>query len=44
MLLRGLNSANSVRFFQAFPEYLITYQILKPESTPQAAAAAEQKS
>uniref|UniRef100_A0A8C5CRC9 Poly [ADP-ribose] polymerase n=1 Tax=Gadus morhua TaxID=8049 RepID=A0A8C5CRC9_GADMO len=29
---------------QAFPEYLITYQILKPESTPQAAAAAEQKS
>ncbi|KAK0140326.1 Tankyrase-1 [Merluccius polli] len=29
---------------QAYPEYLITYQILKPESTPQAAAAAEQKS
>ncbi|XP_031426376.1 tankyrase, TRF1-interacting ankyrin-related ADP-ribose polymerase b [Clupea harengus] len=29
---------------QAFPEYLITYQILKPDSTPQLAAAAEQKS
>ncbi|KAG7268476.1 hypothetical protein CRUP_016910 [Coryphaenoides rupestris] len=29
---------------QAYPEYLITYQILKPESTPQSAAAAEQKS
>ncbi|TMS03427.1 Tankyrase-2 [Larimichthys crocea] len=29
---------------QAYPEYLITYQILKPESTAQAAAGAEQKS
>ncbi|XP_037633422.1 poly [ADP-ribose] polymerase tankyrase-1-like isoform X3 [Sebastes umbrosus] len=29
---------------QAYPEYLITYQILKPESTPQSAAGAEQKS
>ncbi|XP_027889222.1 poly [ADP-ribose] polymerase tankyrase-1 isoform X1 [Xiphophorus couchianus] len=29
---------------QAYPEYLITYQILKPESTAQSAAAAEQKS
>ncbi|XP_063051733.1 tankyrase, TRF1-interacting ankyrin-related ADP-ribose polymerase b isoform X2 [Engraulis encrasicolus] len=29
---------------QAYPEYLITYQILKPESTPQQAAGAEQKS
>ncbi|KAJ3607295.1 hypothetical protein NHX12_025605 [Muraenolepis orangiensis] len=28
---------------QAYPEYLITYQILKPESTPPSAAAAEQK-
>lgn len=31
-------------FAQAYPEYLITYQILKPESTAQSAAAAEQKS
>uniref|UniRef100_A0AAQ5YS74 Poly [ADP-ribose] polymerase n=1 Tax=Amphiprion ocellaris TaxID=80972 RepID=A0AAQ5YS74_AMPOC len=29
---------------QAFPEYLITYQILKPESAAQSAAGAEQKS
>ncbi|KAJ4919887.1 hypothetical protein JOQ06_018506 [Pogonophryne albipinna] len=29
---------------QAYPEYLITYQILKPEITAQSAAAAEQKS
>ncbi|XP_058492823.1 poly [ADP-ribose] polymerase tankyrase-1-like isoform X3 [Solea solea] len=29
---------------QAFPEYLITYQILKPESAAQTAAGAEQKS
>uniref|UniRef100_A0A665T026 Poly [ADP-ribose] polymerase n=1 Tax=Echeneis naucrates TaxID=173247 RepID=A0A665T026_ECHNA len=29
---------------QAYPEYLITYQILKPESTAQSAAGAEQKS
>ncbi|KAL2091699.1 hypothetical protein ACEWY4_011515 [Coilia grayii] len=29
---------------QAYPEYLITYQILKPESTPQLATGAEQKS
>ncbi|MBN3319285.1 TNKS1 protein, partial [Atractosteus spatula] len=29
---------------QAYPEYLITYQILKPESTPQTTAGAEQKS
>ncbi|KAF3850607.1 hypothetical protein F7725_012379 [Dissostichus mawsoni] len=28
----------------AYPEYLITYQILKPEITAQSAAAAEQKS
>ncbi|KAJ4918590.1 hypothetical protein JOQ06_000002 [Pogonophryne albipinna] len=31
-------------FLQAYPEYLITYQILKPEITAQSAAAAEQKS
>lgn len=31
-------------FPQAYPEYLITYQILKPESTAQSAAGAEQKS
>lgn len=30
--------------FQAYPEYLITYQILKPESAAQTAAGAEQKS
>uniref|UniRef100_A0A672YHL5 Poly [ADP-ribose] polymerase n=1 Tax=Sphaeramia orbicularis TaxID=375764 RepID=A0A672YHL5_9TELE len=29
---------------QAYPEYLITYQILKPESAAQSAAGAEQKS
>uniref|UniRef100_A0AAR2ISU4 Poly [ADP-ribose] polymerase n=1 Tax=Pygocentrus nattereri TaxID=42514 RepID=A0AAR2ISU4_PYGNA len=29
---------------QAYPEYLITYQIVKPESTAQPPAAAEQKS
>ncbi|KAF3850619.1 hypothetical protein F7725_012391 [Dissostichus mawsoni] len=29
---------------QAYPEYLITYQILKPEITAQSASAAEQKS
>ncbi|KAG5841492.1 hypothetical protein ANANG_G00200060 [Anguilla anguilla] len=29
---------------QAFPEYLITYQIMKPESTAQPTAGAEQKS
>uniref|UniRef100_A0A8C1MQW2 Poly [ADP-ribose] polymerase n=1 Tax=Cyprinus carpio TaxID=7962 RepID=A0A8C1MQW2_CYPCA len=29
---------------QAFPEYLITYQILKPDSTPQSSTGAEQKS
>uniref|UniRef100_A0A8C6L3X1 Poly [ADP-ribose] polymerase n=1 Tax=Nothobranchius furzeri TaxID=105023 RepID=A0A8C6L3X1_NOTFU len=29
---------------QAYPEYLITYQILKPESTALSAAGAEQKS
>ncbi|KAJ8397112.1 hypothetical protein AAFF_G00009660 [Aldrovandia affinis] len=29
---------------QAFPEYLITYQIVKPESTPQTTTGAEQKS
>uniref|UniRef100_A0A674C330 Poly [ADP-ribose] polymerase n=1 Tax=Salmo trutta TaxID=8032 RepID=A0A674C330_SALTR len=29
---------------QAYPEYLITYQILKPESTAASAAGAEQKS
>uniref|UniRef100_A0A8C2XJK5 Poly [ADP-ribose] polymerase n=1 Tax=Cyclopterus lumpus TaxID=8103 RepID=A0A8C2XJK5_CYCLU len=29
---------------QAFPEYLITYQILKPESAAQSAAGTEQKS
>ncbi|XP_066501703.1 poly [ADP-ribose] polymerase tankyrase-1 [Hoplias malabaricus] len=29
---------------QAYPEYLITYQIVKPESTSQPPAAAEQKS
>uniref|UniRef100_A0AAR2LEK7 Poly [ADP-ribose] polymerase n=1 Tax=Pygocentrus nattereri TaxID=42514 RepID=A0AAR2LEK7_PYGNA len=29
---------------QAYPEYLITYQIAKPESTPQTATGAEQKS
>uniref|UniRef100_A0A8C9S0K3 Poly [ADP-ribose] polymerase n=1 Tax=Scleropages formosus TaxID=113540 RepID=A0A8C9S0K3_SCLFO len=29
---------------QAYPEYLITYQILKPESTAQSAPGAEQKS
>ncbi|XP_076127548.1 tankyrase, TRF1-interacting ankyrin-related ADP-ribose polymerase b [Alosa pseudoharengus] len=29
---------------QAYPEYLITYQILKPDSTPQPPAGAEQKS
>uniref|UniRef100_A0A671R307 Poly [ADP-ribose] polymerase n=1 Tax=Sinocyclocheilus anshuiensis TaxID=1608454 RepID=A0A671R307_9TELE len=29
---------------QAFPEYLITYQIIKPDSTPPSPAAAEQKS
>ncbi|XP_061586358.1 poly [ADP-ribose] polymerase tankyrase-1 isoform X3 [Cololabis saira] len=29
---------------QAYPEYLITYQILKPESAAQCAAGAEQKS
>ncbi|XP_066509234.1 poly [ADP-ribose] polymerase tankyrase-1-like isoform X2 [Hoplias malabaricus] len=29
---------------QAYPEYLITYQIAKPESTPQTAQGAEQKS
>uniref|UniRef100_A0A8C7FV96 Poly [ADP-ribose] polymerase n=1 Tax=Oncorhynchus kisutch TaxID=8019 RepID=A0A8C7FV96_ONCKI len=28
---------------QAYPEYLITYQILKPESTPSPTAGAEQK-
>lgn len=38
-------SANvSVCFLQAYPEYLITYQILKPESAAQSAAGAEQKS
>lgn len=31
-------------FVQAYPEYLITYQIVKPESTAQPPAAAEQKS
>ncbi|KAG9261609.1 tankyrase-1 isoform X2 [Astyanax mexicanus] len=29
---------------QAYPEYLITYQIAKPESTPQSPTGAEQKS
>uniref|UniRef100_A0A8C8D3C5 Poly [ADP-ribose] polymerase n=1 Tax=Oncorhynchus tshawytscha TaxID=74940 RepID=A0A8C8D3C5_ONCTS len=29
---------------QAYPEYLITYQILKPESTPSSTAGEEQKS
>ncbi|XP_059398460.1 poly [ADP-ribose] polymerase tankyrase-1-like isoform X1 [Carassius carassius] len=29
---------------QAYPEYLITYQIIKPDSTPPSPAAAEQKS
>ncbi|XP_043916872.1 poly [ADP-ribose] polymerase tankyrase-1 [Protopterus annectens] len=29
---------------QAYPEYLITYQIVKPESPPQAAVTSEQKS
>uniref|UniRef100_A0A672NPL4 Poly [ADP-ribose] polymerase n=1 Tax=Sinocyclocheilus grahami TaxID=75366 RepID=A0A672NPL4_SINGR len=29
---------------QAFPEYLITYQIIKPDSTPPSPAEAEQKS
>uniref|UniRef100_A0A8C2DVK9 Poly [ADP-ribose] polymerase n=1 Tax=Cyprinus carpio TaxID=7962 RepID=A0A8C2DVK9_CYPCA len=29
---------------QAFPEYLITYQIIKPDSTPSSPTAAEQKS
>lgn len=29
---------------QAYPEYLITYQILKPDSAAQSAAGAEQKS
>lgn len=29
---------------QAYPEYLITYQILKPESAAQSATGAEQKS
>ncbi|KAG5281050.1 hypothetical protein AALO_G00066890 [Alosa alosa] len=29
---------------QAYPEYLITYQILKPDSTPQPPTGAEQKS
>lgn len=33
-----------VFLLQAYPEYLITYQILKPESTAQSAAGAEQKS
>lgn len=40
-----VTSANvSVCFLQAYPEYLITYQILKPESAAQSAAGAEQKS
>uniref|UniRef100_A0A673HRF4 NAD(+) ADP-ribosyltransferase n=1 Tax=Sinocyclocheilus rhinocerous TaxID=307959 RepID=A0A673HRF4_9TELE len=30
--------------FQAYPEYLITYQIEKPDSTPQSSTGAEQKS
>ncbi|XP_056110771.1 tankyrase, TRF1-interacting ankyrin-related ADP-ribose polymerase b isoform X3 [Rhinichthys klamathensis goyatoka] len=29
---------------QAYPEYLITYQIIKPDSTPQSSTGAEQKS
>jgi hypothetical protein len=29
--------------FQAYPEYLITYQIMKPEAPSQTATAAEQK-
>lgn len=36
--------ANVLLFLQAYPEYLITYQILKPESAVQSAAGAEQKS
>lgn len=39
--------ANFSTFFfspQAYPEYLITYQILKPETAAQSAAGAEQKS
>lgn len=39
-VMRGL----CVCLRQAYPEYLITYQILKPESTAQSAAGAEQKS
>lgn len=31
-------------FLQAYPEYLITYQIVKPESLATPAATAEQKS
>lgn len=30
-------------YFQAYPEYLITYQIVKPEAPSQTATAAEQK-
>lgn len=36
--------SSCVCLLQAYPEYLITYQILKPESTAQSAAGAEQKS
>lgn len=38
------NVANVLLYLQAYPEYLITYQILKPESAAQSAAGAEQKS
>ncbi|KAJ8262660.1 hypothetical protein COCON_G00151170 [Conger conger] len=42
--VNGLAYADTYRGEQAYPEYLITYQIVKPESTAQATAGAEQKS
>lgn len=40
--LQGM-SGLSASPLQAYPEYLITYQIMKPEAPSQTATAAEQK-
>ncbi|TSX03303.1 Tankyrase-1 [Bagarius yarrelli] len=40
----GLIPLHNAASYGAYPEYLITYQIMKPESTAQPPAAAEQKS